>query len=937
MTIREKYNNLLNKEYNFGLINEVNELKEQCILENNTEFIFKCNILISDIYIQYQNDSEALNLLSKDIKKIDRIIFKNIYLDYLDRLIYLYINKRNYHIAIRYIKDKEQYIQEDDIESLNRLYLEYSYVYGEMNDLNKSEEYLNKILETNTLESLKSVVYSNLTKIQIDKNDVSKAKEYLNQCLLYTVDHEGEVYCDYLLAKICILEGKAKEALQLFEGIFISEEINSMTLSMMNDYLKLLNNLKKYDKSLLLMNKLSIFVNASNDLFVINSFLHNKLDYFIATKDNNNISITMKEIESIEKQIKENESEIINKNFEDDKENLKEKTKEEAFGKIDLLTSLVDTALKGNTLREIIMDFSVKVNKIINFDELQFVLFNKVDEQEYQISNNIFCLKYKNNRLYEKAIKYEDLKGSIVEMMVNNDKPVIIDLNSANFDIKNIFSNKSYSEDEVSYLNSVPCLYKEDTFAAVIFSAKNYDLTDHSNTVLIKVATKLLESSLIIQFINESKSLLEQTNKFLVDQYDLGLFQVNNNTMYLSESVQKLLNLKYNTISLDKYMKNISKSDYNRYFEAINSKAKYNIKYKYEINNKIIEIQEICEPVTDINGKVLYYQGTIKSLEEESNGYALSEKDLKSRIMELRQKANSLEFKFSMIKIKGNVDEYDNIKNSFGVEPYYLNDGSFVIVLENEINQRTLDKLIKNFDDRSSIVRYPRDIINIEEIPQIASLMLEQNILYFKNDVYRGFLKKHSVINNIQSLIEKDMQLMSLSFDCYDEEDLFEIKPVIFGLDEKENVYNYLSGDLLYEFENKFINILLDNLTDKKCFFTFSNTSIYKAITEYNDKFFENVSFVMYEYNKLTSVIVEKLKSLNKQIYIDYNLVNKLDAYYFTTGVIKGIYIDNNTKVEFNKILRLLNMFNLSLVCYNNNNDYDKLCIYNNYKKIINK
>ena len=70
---------------------------------------------------------------------------------------------------------------------------------------------------------------------------------------------------------------------------------------------------------------------------------------------------------------------------------------------------------------------------------------------------------------------------------------------------------------------------------------------------------------------------------------------------------------------------------------------------------------------------------------------------------------------------------------------------------------------------------------------------------------------------------------------------------------------------------------------------------------------------------------------------IDYNLVNKLDAYYFTTGVIKGIYIDNNTKVEFNKILRLLNMFNLSLVCYNNNNDYDKLCIYNNYKKIINK
>ena len=44
----------------------------------------------------------------------------------------------------------------------------------------------------------------------------------------------------------------------------------------------------------------------------------------------------------------------------------------------------------------------------------------------------------------------------------------------------------------------------------------------------------------------------------------------------------------------------------------------------------------------------------------------------------------------------------------------------------------------------------------------------------------------------------------------------------------------------------------------------------------------------------LTPVIIEKLKTHNKQIYIDYNLINKLDAYYFTTGVIKGIYIERN-------------------------------------------
>ena len=109
--------------------------------------------------------------------------------------------------------------------------------------------------------------YSNLTKIYIDKKDVKQAKEYLDICIALSDDHESAVYNDYLLAKICVLEGNNSFALQLYENIFITEEINSMTLSMMNEYLSLLNELKKYNKSLLLMNKLSIFVNASVNLF----------------------------------------------------------------------------------------------------------------------------------------------------------------------------------------------------------------------------------------------------------------------------------------------------------------------------------------------------------------------------------------------------------------------------------------------------------------------------------------------------------------------------------------------------------------------------------------------------------------------------------------------------------------------------------------------
>lgn len=936
MTIKEKYNELLDKEYKFSLINEINTLKEQCIIENNTEYLFKCNILISDIYIEHQNFNEALTLLLKDIKNVDKIIFKNIYLDFLDRLIYLYINKRNYNIALRYISDKEKELNPNDSDSFNRLFLEYSYVYGEVNKLDKSEAYLLKILSNYPDDNIKSVVLSNLTKIYIDKNDIANAKKYLNQCIAYSNDHESEVYNDYLLAKICVLEGKEKEGLQLYDNIFVNEEINSMTLAMMNDYLKLLNSLKKYNKSLLLMNKLSLFINATDDLYIINSFYHNKLDYFIALKDNNNITITMKEIEAIEKQISDNEKNLLNANLEEDKKDIEEKTKVKTFNQIDLLTNLVDTALKGNTLREIIMDFSSKVQKIINFDELQFILFNRVNEKEYQISNEINCFRYKNNRLFEKNIAYEDLKGSIVEMLINTNKPIAIDFTNCNLDIKDLFNNKIYNKEENRYLNCLPCLYKDDTFAVVIYSSKSNDLTDYSNSILLKIATKMLESPLIIQFVEENISRVENLNNFIVNNNKIGLFQINNNTLYLSNELKELLQLKHSSISIESFKKHIFNSDLNKYNDHLISDTKSIIQYKYQLNDKIIELYEIIEPVTDFNGKVLYRQGMIKSLESESNGYALSMKDLIKKIEDLKKNINDIAFKFSLIKIQGIVDEYEDIKKSFGLEPFYLNDGSFIVILENEVNQRTLDKLCKDYINRSSIVRFPRDVINIDEMLDISSMMLESHKHYFTNDVYREFVKKNNLSNRIDSILDKELKLMILSFKCFDNSKLYEIKPAIFGFDEKDNIYKYLSSDLLRKYENKFLDTFMKLNFIDNCIFPLSNNSIYKLFTEYDLSTIAEIDVIMYEFNKITPAIIEKCKTLHKQIYIDYSLISQLDAYYLTTGVIKGIYIGNNVNVDVNKLFRLLSMFNLRLLCYNDAYDYDKVCYYNNKYELLN-
>ena len=114
MNIKQQFEFLENQEYKFSLINEVNSLKEQCILEKNNEYYYKCIILISDIYIEHQNLDEALNLLMKEIKNLDKTVFLSIYYDFLDRLIYLYINKRNYNVALRYIAQKEKIINKND-------------------------------------------------------------------------------------------------------------------------------------------------------------------------------------------------------------------------------------------------------------------------------------------------------------------------------------------------------------------------------------------------------------------------------------------------------------------------------------------------------------------------------------------------------------------------------------------------------------------------------------------------------------------------------------------------------------------------------------------------------------------------------------------------------------------------------------------------------
>ncbi len=931
MNIREKYLELSYKDYKFSLIDEVNILKDNCILEDNQEYMYLCNILISDIYIEHGNFEEALNIILKDIRNVDKSVFQKIYISLLDRLIYIYITKRNYQVALRYAREKELYIDKDDSVSMNRWHLEISHIYAEIGQLDKAEACLKIILKNNPSIDIKPHVLNNLTKIYIDQKDIEAAKISLNQCLILNNDHEGEIYCDYLLAKICVLDGKNKDALKIYDNIFNKESIDSMTLTIVNDYLELLITMDLLDRASLLMNKIFLFINASDDLLIKHQFYKNRVKYFLAKNDNNGIATTLKEVDDLEQKILINEQQIINANFEDDKNDIVEKSVNDIIGKIDTLTNLVNVAINNNSLRDVIMDFCKKTQQILNFDEATFVLFNKIEEREFQMNSFIQCLRFKQSRLYEKTIGYENLRGTIVEMMVSKNKPMSIDFHQSDLKIKHVFNDKLYKDEGINYISAFPCFYKDDMFAIMIFSSFETDITTQNDTVLYKFATKLLESALTNVFIQGNMIIDQNTINMLVDNYNLGLVYINNNIIYLSEMTKKLLKLRHNTISRNEYKKNIAHADINKYNDAINSAVNYDVQYKYSINNEIVSIRENIIAYKDNDGKILFYIGTIMPINDDSLGYALSETDLNKKIIELKRQASAIEFRFSLVRIRGTIDEYADVKSDFGVEPYYLNDGTFVIILENEVNQRVLERLTKNFVKRVSIVRYPRDIMDIDELVKISKVCLDTGEQYFTDQIYKDYIKKISVSNAIINIINDNTKLNigAYIYRGYDDRTWMGIKAIVNGISDKENPRDYLENEILEKFDRYFINEFLKKQIKGNCFIELS-AKVIKEIIDNNDiERFSNIRFIISHNDASLPLILEKLRELKVKLYIHMKMIDSIDAYNFSSGLVEGIYIPSELdSLDYNKVIRLASMFNLIIVSYNGMKDWLKNCYY---------
>ena len=99
MNIKERYEKLVSSTNNTSTIDEIKQLKIDCSKAMNYEYFYYCDLLLADLYTDNGNIDDALAISLKDLNSIDSSVFRSIYVSFLDRIIYIYISKKNFKTA----------------------------------------------------------------------------------------------------------------------------------------------------------------------------------------------------------------------------------------------------------------------------------------------------------------------------------------------------------------------------------------------------------------------------------------------------------------------------------------------------------------------------------------------------------------------------------------------------------------------------------------------------------------------------------------------------------------------------------------------------------------------------------------------------------------------------------------------------------------------
>ncbi|NLM32205.1 MAG: hypothetical protein GX204_05650 [Acholeplasmataceae bacterium] len=961
MSIREKYKELVARSLALADFSEIMELKSRCRQEMNQEYLYLCDILITDIYINENLWDDALNTALKALNNIDNVVFQKIYISLLDRIIYIFIHKRNYKSAYRYAFMKRNALDLENVDEVNRWYLEMAYIYAELNQKDKALLHLKAVLNNYPDDNTRSLALSNLTKLYIDQAQVNEAKETLNECisLVYKLeDEEGIVYCEYLNAKLHILEKNYKLARQSFQGIFKNiHAISENYLGIANEYIALLIEMDLYDEAFRVSQKYIKEIESSENLYVKKDFYKNYLKIYVLKNKNfrEDLRQLLQAIDVLEAEIEKIDENILSESIEDDK-NIEIANKLKAtVAKIEKTLNIVNIALLNDNIHDSLLEFSKNLETVIDFDEALYVMlasgeFDVIPELT-DAYDQVVVYHYKKKRLYERDYSYNELEGTIVEMMISSNHEIVIDFGEAPMPVKDLITGAPYVEGNARALVAIPINLEKDIIGGAVFVSYTSALSEVDALANLKIAGKLLERKLITLHYEENIRGRKQLTGFFQENLSEGYFyyKPDSDKIILSEKLAAFLDVGDRVITRRDYQRLIVPEDrviYDNVAGFLQEGEPYRSEYRVRARGETRLVMEKAVPYIAKDGVIRFYVGIISLIAAERASYRYPEEKIHELLEQVLRKAASEDLKYTFARVGiYNLDEYDyqlkdkiiayvgDILMQVSGSVYYLADESFLIIIEGD-DQKEIEKALKSTLDlltsgfvideevvtlvaRAGVIRYPKDTYNAAEVLVLTELCLREGDRYqtYTDEIRRKYLKKKAVNVCVGEQLKRGkVELLYQPLKTGREEPSYEILYNISGLKPEEEIWRHLDESVLIMFEELAFSTLLkeaEKLKEGTFYFHISAESVDYFLK--NDVFpagkkplFRRIVICLENYAPQFLKLIDKIKELGFRINIHRGILKHISIETLLSGAIDGVFCHRGEGVN-NRLVMFFN------------------------------
>ena len=727
----------------------------------------------------------------------------------------------------------------------------------------------------------------------------------------------------------------------MFHDIFRGKNtVDDEYLGYLVEYISLLNDMGEYTDVKKISERFIDSVDDCIDLFLKKDFYKNYLRavIFLVPSLSDETKKLYIYIEKIEEEIIKNNEQTTIESHEDDKISQINSKLKETVERLEKVTNVINYSLISTNERECLLDFSKNLEKIVTFNRVTFIVFNRATFDAYpkflDSYSKISTYDYKKERMYEREMNYNSLNGTIVEMLITGNKDVSIDFTDTPILTREVISGETYVDLKTRYLYATPLTFGGDLYACAIYTSNNSDITKPEDLVALKIANRLLESKLVNLFYQESLRTQKNILQVAISGLHEGIyyFDIKNKRMYLDEEMCKFIGINSRYLNDIDYCEYIKDGDGDKFFsreEKILNGDKYSVEYTLVINDEEILIQDVGSPYFDKNGNVSFYICTINKIlsnetilkKEKSKYLYLLDKDALNNSLELlyEDEFSLLSFKLN----KNNNNEFEKFYHlcmNFSDDVYFIDKDTYAIIIK-ETNNRIIDSYVNKFmrvlkDISVGLICYPTKYNDIKNIINLSKSLHKEKDCYKKiDDADISHFNQMLYVTNCVKEARENNKLELLYTPLYQNNKLlgYYINYNVKGIFNNNDVLEFLddSEKILFDL---FVLEQLNQQNFKVYQYISTKTLSWMKENDYLDKVLlnDNVVLCLHDVSSDLDDIISYLESYNISVFVDNELLNNLTIKTLMDNTIEGIVVLKDNNDELINIISSLNKLILS-------------------------